>query len=159
MSFLRAKDYLKKFSLDKNIIELDVSTATVDDAANAIKCKKDEIVKTLSFIIDNKPILICVSGDSKVDNGKFKNEFYTKAKMIPPEDVERLIGHDVGGVCPFGINDDVDVFFDVSLKDKSFIYPACGNSNSVVKLELSNLEEIINYKKWVDISKKWIKNR
>ena len=135
-------------------MEFDVSSATVFEAAKVIKCKEEEIAKTLSFLIDDKPILICVSGDSKVDNGKFKTEFQTKAKMISLDNVENLIGHDVGGVCPFGINENVDVYLDVSLKKSKAVYPACGSSNSVVKLTLEELEKVSNYKKWVDVCKR-----
>lgn len=153
MSFNKAKSYLKKYSLEDKIMEFDVSSATVFEAAKAIKCKEEEIVKTLSFIVDDKPILIAVSGDSKIDNSKFKSEFKTKAKMIPYDDVERLIGHSVGGVCPFGINKDVEVYLDKSLKRFSIVYPACGSSNSAVKLTIEELEKTSNYKRWIDVCK------
>ena len=158
MSLLSAKDYLRKFNLEDKIMEFNVSSATVDEAAKAINCKKEEIAKTLSFLVDNKPILIVVAGDSKIDNSKFKSEFKTKAKMIPFDDVEKLIGHAVGGVCPFGINKDVNVYLDISLKRLSIIYPACGSSNSAVKLSLRELEITSNYKKWVDVCKNLIDN-
>ena len=153
MSFNKAKSYLKKYSLEDKIMEFDVSSATVFEASKAIKCKEEEIVKTLSFIVDDKPILIAVSGDSKIDNSKFKSEFKTKAKMIPYDDVERLIGHGVGGVCPFGINKDVEVYLDKSLKRFSIVYPACGSSNSAVKLTIEELEKTSNYKRWIDVCK------
>lgn len=153
MSLIKAKDYLKKFNLDNKIMEFDVSSATVEDAAKAINCKEEEIVKTLSFIVEDKPILIAVAGDCKIDNSKFKAEFGTKAKMIPFENVEEMIGHAVGGVCPFGINKDVNVYLDESLKRFSTVYPACGSSNSAVKLTLEELEKTSNYKKWVDVCK------
>lgn len=153
MSLLRAKEHLQKYGLENKIMEFDVSSATVEEAANAIKCKKEEIAKTLSFIIGDKAILIVISGDSKIDNSKFKSEFQTKAKMIPFDNVEELIGHTVGGVCPFGINENVDVYLDNSLKRFEIIYPACGSSNSAVKLTLNELEKVSNYKKWVDVCK------
>lgn len=153
MSFLKAKEHLQKYGLEDKIMEFDVSSATVEEAAKAINCKESEIAKTLSFMIEDKPILIVISGDSKVDNSKFKEEFHTKAKMIPFEMVEELIGHTVGGVCPFGINENVEVYLDNSLKRFEIIYPACGSSNSAVKLTLNELEEISNYKKWVDVCK------
>lgn len=153
MSLLRAKEHLQKYGLENKIMEFDVSSATVEEAANAIKCKKEEIAKTLSFIIGDKAILIVISGDSKIDNSKFKSEFQTKAKMIPFDNVEELIGHTVGGVCPFGINENVDVYLDNSLKRFEIIYPACGSSNSAVKLTLNELEKASNYKKWVDVCK------
>ena len=154
MSLIEAKDYLKTFNLDHKIMEFDVSSATVEEAARVINCKKEEIAKTLSFIVDNKPILISVAGDCKIDNSKFKAEFGTKAKMIPFENVEELIGHAVGGVCPFGINKNVTVYLDESLKRLSTVYPACGSSNSVVKLTLEEFEKASNYKKWINVSYK-----
>lgn len=153
MSFLKAKEYLQQYGLENNIMEFDVSSSTVKEASKAINCKEGEIAKTLSFIVNDKPILIVVAGDSKVDNSKFKAEFYTKAKMIPLDNVEKMIGHIVGGVCPFGINENVDVYLDNSLKRFEVIYPACGSSNSAVKLTVNELETISNYKKWIDVCK------
>ena len=153
MPLLKAKEYLQKYGLDDKIMEFNVSSATVEEAAKAINCMEEEIVKTLSFIVENKPILIAVAGDSKIDNSKFKAEFHTKAKMIPPENVEELIGHAVGGVCPFGINENVDVYLDNSLRRFTIVYPACGSSNSAVKLTLGELEKTSNYKKWIDVCK------
>ena len=153
MSLVKAKEYLQKFGLENKIMEFSVSSATVQEASKAINCKEEEIVKTLSFIVDDKPVLIAVAGDSKIDNSKFKAEFHTKAKMIPFDSVEELIGHAVGGVCPFGINGNVDVYLDNSLKRFKIIYPACGSSNSAVKLTLDELEKTSNYKKWVDVCK------
>ena len=153
MSLEKAKEYLQKYGLEKRIMEFDVSSATVEEASKAINCKQEEIAKTLSFIVDNTPILIVVSGDSKIDNSKFKTKFHTKAKMIPFDSVEELIGHAVGGVCPFGINKNVEVYLDNSLKRFNIIYPACGSSNSAVRLTLEELEKTSNYKKWIDVCK------
>lgn len=153
MSLVKAKEHLQKYGLEDKIMEFNVSSATVEEAARAINCKEEEIVKTLSFIVEDKPILISVAGDSKIDNSKFKSEFQTKAKMIPFENVEELIGHAVGGVCPFGINENVDVYLDNSLKRFKIVYPACGSSNSAVKLTLDELEKTSNYKKWIDVCK------
>lgn len=153
MSFAKAKDYLQKCGLEDKIMEFNVSSATVEEAAKAINCKEEEIVKTLSFIVKDKPILIAAAGDSKIDNSKFKAEFHTKAKMIQFDQVEELTGHAVGGVCPFGINENVDVYLDESLKRFKIIYPACGSSNSAVKLTLEELEKASNYKKWIDVCK------
>ena len=153
MSFIKAKDYLTKYNLEDRIMEFDTSSATVSEAAKAINCKEEDIVKTLSFIVDDRPILICVSGDSKIDNSKYKKEFQTKARMIAFDEVEKLIGHAVGGVCPFGINEGVKVYLDVSLKKLSTAYPACGSSNSAVKITIDELENILNYEKWIDVCK------
>lgn len=153
MSLEKSREYLKQYGLDNKIMEFDVSSATVEDAARAINCKEEEIAKTLSFIVNDKPILIVVSGDSKVDSSKYKAEFHTKAKMTSFNNVEGMIGHAVGGVCPFGVNDDVTVYLDKSLKRFETIYPACGSSNSAIKLSLEQLEKIVNYEKWVDVCK------
>ena len=153
MSFTKAKEYLQKYGLDNKIMEFSVSSATVAEAAKAINCKEEEIAKSLAFIVEDKAILIVVAGDSKIDNGKFKEEFQTKAKMIPFENVEELVGHAVGGVCPFGIHENVTVFLDSSLKRFEKVYPACGSSNSAVELTLDELEKTSCYKKWVDVCK------
>ena len=153
MSFERAKEYLKKYGLEDKVKEFPVSSATVEEAAKAVGCEEKEIAKTLSFIVDDKPILIVVAGDCKIDNSKYKAEFHKKAKMIPFNDVEELIGHSVGGVCPFGIKEGVTVYLDDSLKRFDTIYPACGSSNSAVKLTIEELEKASNFKKWVDVCK------
>ena len=153
MSFERAKEYLKEYGLENKVMEFPVSSATVEDAAKAVGCNEEEIAKTLSFIVEDKPILIVVSGDCKIDNSKYKAEFHKKAKMIPFNDVEELIGHNIGGVCPFGVNPGVTVYLDNSLKRFDIIYPACGSSNSAVKLTIEELEKASNYEKWVDVCK------
>ena len=153
MSLSRAKEHLKKYGLENRIMEFAVSSATVEEAAKAINCSEEEIVKTLSFIVEDKPILIAVAGDSKIDNRKFKAEFHTKAKMIPSDSVEKLIGHAVGGVCPFGTNENVDVYLDNSLRRFGTVYPASGSSNSAVKLTIDELEKASNCKKWIDVCK------
>lgn len=153
MSIEKVREYLKKFGLDNKIMEFDVSSATVIEAAIALNCKEQEIAKTLSFIVNDRPVLIVTAGDSKVDNSKFKTKFNVKAKMIPFDDVERLVGYAVGGVCPFGVNEDVDVFLDESLKRFDTVYPACGSSNSAIKLSIEELEKASNYKEWIDVCK------
>lgn len=153
MSLTRAKERLQKYGLEDRIMEFSVSSATVEEAAKALNCKEEEIAKTLSFIVEDKPILIVAAGDAKVDNKKFKAEFHTKAKMIPFELVEELIGHAVGGVCPFGVNENVDVYLDDSLKKLDIMYPAAGTSSSAVKLNMSELETASEYKKWIDVCK------
>ena len=153
MSLIKAKEYLKNYYLDDKIMEFNVSSATVREAAIAIGCKEEEIAKTLSFLIGENPILIVVAGDCKIDNGKYKAEFSTKAKMIPLEDVENIIGHAVGGVCPFGVNDGVTIYLDNSLKRFEYVYPACGSSNSAIKLSLTELETTSGFTKWIDVCK------
>lgn len=153
MSIEKARDYLKQYGLENEIMEFDVSSATVEQAAIAVGCKEQEIAKTLSFIVEEKPILIVAAGDCKIDNPKYKAQFHTKAKMIPFEEVETLIGHAVGGVCPFGVNDGVTVYLDSSLKRFEYVYPACGSSNSAIKLTIEQLESISGYKEWIDVCK------
>ncbi|MBP3692276.1 MAG: YbaK/EbsC family protein [Clostridia bacterium] len=153
MSIEKARDYLKQYGLENEIMEFDVSSATVEQAAIAVGCKEQEIAKTLSFIVEEKPILIVAAGDCKIDNPKYKAQFHTKAKMIPFEEVETLIGHAVGGVCPFGVNDGVKIYLDSSLKRFEYVYPACGSSNSAIKLTIEQLESISGYKEWIDVCK------
>ena len=153
MSIEKAKEYLKSINLDDRVMEFSVSSATVKDAAIAVGCPEDEIAKPLTFLTSDGPIMILASGNSKIDNSKFKAEFHTKAKMIPFEDVERLIGHAAGGVCPFGINDGVKVYLDNSLKKYSIVYPAAGNDKSAVKLSIEELEKTSKFIKWVDVCK------
>lgn len=153
MSLAKAKAYLRKYEMEDSVMEFSVSSATVSEAAIAIGCSEGEIAKTMSFIVEEKPIVIVVAGDSRIDNAKYKAEFHTKAKMIPFDDVERLIGHAVGGVCPFGVNADVTIYLDESLKRYEVIYPACGSANSAVRLGIFELEKITNYEKWVDVCK------
>ena len=151
MSFEKAKAHLAKFGLEDNIMEFDVSSATVPLAAAALGCQTGQIGKTLSFLVDEKPILIVVAGDAKVDNKKFKAIFGKRPKMIAFEDVENLIGHGVGGVCPFGINEGVTVYLDDSIKRFEIIHPASGSSNSAVRLTIAQLEEASRFEKWVDV--------
>ena len=153
MALKNAKEHLKKYGLDNKVKEFDTSSATVKEAAVALNCKEAEIAKTLSFLVGGKPILIVTAGNRKIDNAKYKSKFNEKAKMIKKDEVESLIGHKVGGVCPFGINDGVDVYLDISLKDFDIIYPACGSSNSAVKLTIEELETSSNYKEWIDVCK------
>ena len=153
MAIDKARKHLKEYKLDDRIIEFDDSSATVKEAAERLNCEEKDIVKTLSFLVGDNPIVICVSGDSRIDNSKYKEEFRTKAKMIPFEDVEKLIGHAVGGVCPFGINDNVKVYLDESLKKLDTMYPAAGSSNSAVRLNLKELESTLKEYKWVNVCK------
>lgn len=154
MSFDRAKRDLVKHNLESHILVFEESSATVSEAALAVGVSEGEIAKTLSFYVDEKPILIVAAGDVKIDNAKYKQFFGKKAKMIPFEEVEEVIGHKVGGVCPFGVNPGVDIFLDVSLKEYECVYPACGTGNSAVKLSIKELEDSSNYKEWIDVCKR-----
>lgn len=152
MAIEKVREYFKKFNIDDRIITFDVSSATVKEAALALDCEEKLIAKTLAFIT-SKPILIVTRGDVKIDNSKYKNEFGMKAKMLSFDEVESVIGHKVGGVCPFGINEGVDVYLDISLKRFEYVYPACGSSNSAIKLSIKELENYSNYIKWIDVCK------
>lgn len=153
MSLLRAKEYLKKYNLDDKILTFDESSATVKLASIALGIEEGRIAKTLSFVVNDKHILIVSAGDVKIDNAKYKKEFGIKAKMIEYDMVEEKIGHKIGGVCPFGVNDGVLIYLDESLKKYDYVYPACGESNNAIKLFVNDLEKIINYEKWIDVTK------
>lgn len=153
MSISKVREYLKIFNMEERILEFERSSATVSEAAIAAGTSEGEIAKSLSFLINEIPTLIVVAGDVKVDNQKFKETFKTKAKMLSFDEVEPLIGHAVGGVCPFAINDGVNVYLDKSLTRYENVYPACGSSNSAIKLTISELEKTSNYISWVDVCK------
>ena len=153
MSIEKAKACLSALGYADHIIELSASTATVAEAAQALGVQPGMIAKTMSFLQGDKAVLILTEGTAKVDNRKYKDTFRTKAKMIPFEDVERLIGHAPGCVCPFGVPDNVDVYLDESLRQFETVYPAAGNDHSAVKLTLAELEQVANAKGWVDVCK------
>ena len=132
MSIEKVRNYFKRAGMEHRIQEFDVSSATVELAAKALNCEPCRIAKTLSFIVSNTPILIVTAGDAKIDNAKYKKQFGTKAKMLTPEEVPGLVGHTVGGVCPFAVNEGVRVYLDLSLKRFETIFPACGDRKSVV---------------------------
>ncbi|MDR1765046.1 MAG: YbaK/EbsC family protein [Lachnospiraceae bacterium] len=153
MSVERAKKHLARFGADVDVLEFDVSSATVALAAEAIGCEGARIAKSMSFLVDGAPVLVVAAGDVKIDNQKFKAQFHTKAKMIPPEDLETLVGHAMGGVCPFGVADGVKVYMDESLRRFETVYPAAGSGNSAIELTLPQLEEYGNSAGWVDVCK------
>ena len=153
MSIEKVREYFKGFGIDDRILEFDVSSATVALAAKALGCEESRIAKTLSFLVDEKAVLIVCAGDVKIDNATFKAQFKTKAKMLTAQQAAELIGHAVGGVCPFAVNEGVRVFLDESLKRFETVFPACGSSNSAIELEIGELEKYSGYEKWVDVSK------
>lgn len=153
MSYENAKAHLMKFGLEDRVHEYSASCATVALAAEAIGCEEREIAKSLTFNVKGEAVLVVVCGDARVDNAKFKAQFGVKATMLKPDEVEKLIGHGVGGVCPFGLKPEVRVYLDVSLKQFEKVYPACGSSNSVAELSLAELETASCALGWVDISK------
>lgn len=153
MSIEKGREYFRQFGMEEKILEFSVSSATVELAAQALGVEGARIAKTLSFMVGEQPVLILMVGDVKVDNPKYKAVFHTKAKMMTPEQLEEYVGHQIGGVCPFGIKDGVDVYLDESLKRFNTVFPACGSSNSAIELTIPQLEEFSNFKEWIDVSK------
>lgn len=155
MAIEKVRKYFAELGMEDRITEFDVSSATVELAAEAIGCEPCRIAKTLSFMADNNPILIVTAGDAKIDNAKYKAQFGKKAKMLTPDEVTELIGHSVGGVCPFAVNDGVTVYLDISLKRFDTIFPACGSSNSAIELTLEEIERYSGFESWIDVCKGW----
>lgn len=153
MSIEKVRAYFKTKGIDGRIQEFEISSATVPLAAKALHCEESRIAKTLSFHIGEKAILIVAAGDAKIDNAKYKAQFGTKAKMLSFDEAEPLIGHAVGGICPFAVNKDVEVYLDISLKRFHTVFPACGSSNSAIELSMEELEEYSNFIKWIDVCK------
>ncbi|MBQ1396294.1 MAG: YbaK/EbsC family protein [Eubacterium sp.] len=153
MSLEKAKAYLTERGYGDRVIELEHSSATVEEAAAALGVEPGRIAKTLSFLIGEEPILILAEGMAKIQNGKYKAQFHTKAKMIPWDRVEALTGHAPGGVCPFGCNPGIPVYLDVSLKRWDTVYPAAGNDHSAVRLSIADLEDCSGFTAWIDVCK------
>lgn len=153
MAIDKVREYFKRHGIENRILEFDVSSATVELASNALGCQPCRIAKTLSFSVDGAAVLIVCAGDAKIDNSKYKAQFHTKAKMLTPDEAESLVGHAVGGVCPFAVNDGVSVYLDNSLKRFDTVFPACGSSNSAIELTIDELEKYSNSVLWVDVCK------
>ncbi len=153
MAYERAREYLKSKGLEDHIIIPEHSSATVAEAAEALGCEPGMIAKTLSFLQGDKAVLILAEGMARIDNKKYKARFGCKAKMIPHDQVEELVGHDVGGVCPFGVNPDVTIYLDESLKQHTTVYPAAGTDHSAVRLTIEELELACNDAPWIDVCK------
>ena len=153
MSIEKVRDYFKTKGIDERIREFEVSSATVALAAKALHCEENRIAKTLSFHMGEKVILIVAAGDAKIDNAKYKAQFGTKAKMLSFDEAEPLVGHAIGGVCPFAVNAGVETYLDVSLKRFKTVFPACGSPNSAIELSLEELEEYSDFIKWIDVCK------
>lgn len=153
MALEEAKAYLESRGYGDRIQIFDVSSATVELAAVAVGTEPEKIAKSLTFMVDEQPVMIICAGDAKINNSKYKGYFHKKAKMLTREEVNELIGHDVGGVCPFGMKEGVDVYLDVSLKRFEKIYPACGSANSAVELTPDELEQLSGSKEWIDVCK------
>ena len=156
MSIEKVRAYFKPLGIEERIREFDVSSATVELAAVAVGVEGARIAKSLSFKVEDKPIIIVVAGDAKVDNSRYKAQFHTKAKMLTHEEAHELIGHDVGGECPFALPEDVKVYLDVSMKLFETVFPAAGSSSSAVEMTCDELERYAsNFAAWVDVCKGW----
>lgn len=153
MAIDKVRTYFKEYGIEDRIQEFNVSSATVELAAEALQCEPQRIAKTLSFLVADHPILIVAAGDTKIDNPKYKAQFGCKAKMLSREEAETLIGHAVGGVCPFAVNEGVDIYLDISLQRFDTVYPACGSSNSAIELSIPELEQYSGYRQWIDVCK------
>ncbi|MFP4362501.1 MAG: YbaK/EbsC family protein [Spirochaetia bacterium] len=153
MSLNGVKTFFQQYGIENRIIEMDQSTATVDLAAKAHGVEPGQIGKTLSFKIDDEPVLVLTSGDAKIDNKKYKVFFCKKAKMLTPEEALEHTGHEVGGICPFGLKKPVKTYLDVSMKRFAEIIPAAGSINSSIRLTLAELEKYTEYAEWIDVCK------
>ena len=156
MSIQKVRAYMEPLGIADRIREFDVSSATVELAAVAVGVEGARIAKSRSFKVNEEPIIIVAAGDAKVDNAKYKAQFHTKAKMFTHEEAHTLIGHDVGGVCPFALPENVKVYLDVSLKRFETVFPAAGSDSSAIELTCEELERYSsNFQAWVDVCKGW----
>ena len=153
MAIDKVREYFREYGMEDRIQEFEVSSATVALAAQALSCAPQRIAKTLSFLVDGQAILIVAAGDVKIDNAKYKKQFGTKAKMLSPDEVNELVGHAIGGVCPFAVNEGVKVYLDESLKRFETVFPACGSSNSAIELTIPEMEKYAGEEGWIDVCK------
>lgn len=153
MAIEKVREFFRGRGMEERIQEFPVSSATVELAAQALNCQPCRIAKTLSFMVADKPILIVAAGDAKIHNPKYKAQFATKARMLSTEEAETLVGHAVGGVCPFAVNPEVTVYLDESLKRFDTVFPACGSSNSAIELTIPELEEHSAFLQWIDVTR------
>ena len=155
MAIEKVKDFFRQYGMEGKVLEFETSSATVELAAQALHCEPCRIAKTLSFMGKEGPLLVVAAGDAKIDNPKFKAQFGTKPKMLTPEENVELIGHAVGGVCPFAVNDGVKIYLDESLKRFETVFPACGSANSAIELTMEELETYSSFAAWIDVCKAW----
>lgn len=155
MAIEAVREYLKKYGMEDKILEFDVSSATVELAAQALHTEGKRIAKSLTFKAGEDAVMIVTAGDARIDNGKYKAKFGCKAKMLSPDEVVELVGHAIGGVCPFGVKEGVKVYLDESLKRFETVYPACGSSNSAIELTPEELERLSGALEWIDVCKDW----
>ena len=155
MAIEKVKEFFRQYGMEGKVLEFETSSATVELAAQALHCEPCQIAKTLSFMGKEGPLLVVAAGDAKIDNPKFKAQFGTKPKMLKPEENVELIGHAIGGVCPFALNDGVKVYLDESLKRFETVFPACGSANSAIELTMEELEKYSQAIAWIDVCKAW----
>ncbi len=155
MAIEKVRAYFKQYNMDNEILEFDTSSATVELAAQALHCEPAHIAKTLSFRQDDGCLIVVMAGDAKIDNKKFKQKFGIKARMLSAEEVDTMVGHAIGGVCPFAINPDIPVYLDISLRRFTTVFPACGSGNSAIELTCNQLEKFANALEWADVCKGW----
>ena len=155
MAIEKVKEYFKQWNIEDRILEFEISSATVELAARALNCEPKRIAKTLSFMLGNQCILIVAAGDARIDNTKYKLQFGTKAKMTASDEAAALIGHAVGGICPFGVNNGIVTYLDISLKRFTTVFPACGSSNSAIELSIDELVKYSDADSWIDVCKDW----
>ena len=155
MSIEAVRAFMRERGMEARVREFEASSATVELAAAALGCEPCRIAKTLSFTVDGAPVLIVAAGDARIDNPKYKAQFGTKAKMLTPDEAVELVGHAVGGVCPFAVKAGCTVYLDRSLQRFTTVFPACGSSHSAIELTLSELEALAAPAAWVDVCKDW----
>ncbi len=155
MAITEVREYFRQRGREKDILEFDISSATVELASRALDIEPARIAKTLSFQDEAGAMLVVAAGDAKVDSSRFKAEFGFKARMLKAEEVLEYTGHAVGGVCPFGLKDQLPVYLDISLQRFESVFPACGSGNSAIKLTLPELEEFSSSRRWIDVCKNW----
>lgn len=155
MAIAQVKQYFQQWGMEQRVMEFATSCATVEEAAKSVNCAPERIAKTLSFQVNEQVILVVMAGDARIDNAKFKAFFHVKARMLPAESTEAVIGHAAGGVCPFAIHAGIAVYLDISLRRFTTVFPSCGASNSAIELNLAELEQFSNAADWVDVCKNW----
>jgi prolyl-tRNA editing enzyme YbaK/EbsC (Cys-tRNA(Pro) deacylase) len=155
MAIEKVREYFRILGIADRIQEFDASSATVELAAQALNCEPCRIAKTLSFKVSAGAVLVVAAGDAKVDNQKFKSQFAAKAKMLTPDEAIELVGHAVGGVCPFAVYHGAAVYLDESLRRFATVFPACGSNNSAIELTIEELERYSHDAAWVDVCKGW----
>lgn len=155
MAIEKVKAYFRRFGMEDQVLEFDSSSATVELAAAALGCEPARIAKTLSFRQGEGCLIVVMAGDAKIDNKKFKSYFGMKARMLSAEEVDALVGHSIGGVCPFAIDPVIPVYLDISMRRFETVFPACGSGNSAIELTCPQLEQYANSLDWVDVCKGW----